>query len=71
MDFDASGLLGGIIHNGKKPGVDPVWSCIGHFCIKGAKGHHPTYHRQTIKVQCFPLYSVIKALGNPTIHYLR
>ena len=22
-----------------------------------------------IRVQCFPLYSVLMALGNPTIHY--
>ena len=29
------------------------------------------YKRRTIKLQCFPLYSVLKALGNPTVHYLR
>ena len=29
------------------------------------------YKRRTIKLQCFPLYSILKALGNPTVHYLR
>ena len=29
------------------------------------------YTRRTIKAQCFPLYSILKALGNPTVHYLR
>ncbi|TRY67100.1 hypothetical protein TCAL_14697 [Tigriopus californicus] len=27
------------------------------------------YHRRTIKAQCFPLYSVLLALGNPKVDY--
>ena len=38
--------------------------------IPGAEDIHP-YKRRTIKAQCFPIYSILKALGNPTVHYLR
>ena len=71
VDFDASGLLGGIIHKNRKPGCDPD-DGLG---IPGLQIPDPEpyqkYHRRTIKAQCFPLYSVLKALGNPTVHYLR
>jgi len=62
VDFDASGLYGGIIYNGQKPGYDP--SISGYRLRK-----NQPYQRRTIKMQCFPLYSVLKALGNPTVHY--
>ena len=64
VDFDASGLFGGIIHEGRKPGVDPK-----EFGFR-IKKNFP-YKRRTIKVQCFPLFSILMALGNPTVHYLR
>ena len=64
VDFDASGLYGGIIYNGQKPGYDP--SISGYRLRK-----NQPYQRRTIKMQCFPLYSVLKALGNPTVHYFR
>ena len=65
VDFDVSGLFGGIIHDGQKPGADPTK-------LRGFRvGQKPDYERRTIKVQCFPLFSIIKALGNPTVHYLR
>ena len=64
VDFDASGLYGGIIYNGQKPGYDP--SISGYRLRK-----NQPYRRRTIKLQCFPLYSVLKALGNPTVHYFR
>ena len=71
VNFDASGLLGGIIYEGRKPGSDPD-SGLG---IPGLStpGGEPRYNykRRIIKLQCFPLYSVLKALGNPTVHYLR
>ena len=76
MDFDASGMLGGIIHEGKKPGSDEVkgdkiTKFKGmSFKIPGAQDKFP-YKRRTIKTQCFPLYSILKALGNPTVHYFR
>jgi len=37
------------------------------------EGEGPTNYnikgRKTIKVQCFPIYSVLAALGNPTVDY--
>ena len=73
VDFDASGLLGGIIHQGKKPGVDQVSGDViksfgGSVVIPGAQDLFP-YQRRTIQTQCFPLYSILKAIGNPTVHY--
>ena len=64
VDFDASGLYGGIINEGQKPGIDPK-----RFGFRIRK--NLPYERRTIKVQCFPLYSILMALGNPTVHYLR
>ncbi|XP_040581290.1 protein Star [Lepeophtheirus salmonis] len=55
VEFDASGLFGGIIGSKDRlPGND----------------FDPTVYRRRIRVQCFPLYSIIMALGNPAIHYL-
>ena len=56
VNFDAASLLGGIITNGKRPGIDKCGWC-------------PPYERKTIETQCFPLYSILQALGNPTVHY--
>lgn len=28
------------------------------------------FSRRTISIQCFPLYSILLALGNPTVHYM-
>ena len=58
VNFDVASTLGGIIHHGKKPGLDKCPWC-------------PPFKRRTIKTQCFPLYSILQALGNPTVHYLR
>ena len=65
VDFDASGLFGGIIHEGQKPGIDPT-KLFGYHV-----GKTPDYERRTVQLQCFPLFSILKALGNPTVHYLR
>lgn len=27
------------------------------------------YHRRTIRMQCFPVYSVLLAMGNPVVDY--
>ena len=40
----------------------------GRFKIPGAQDRFP-YQRRTIQTQCFPLYSILKAVGNPTVHY--
>ena len=61
VDFDVSGLFGGIINEGQKPGANP-----GKVHPKNGN-----YERRTIKVQCFPMFSILQALGNPTVHYLR
>ena len=39
-----------------------IYSCT---CIYYSHGHT----MRTIKVQCFPIYSVLKAIGNPRIDY--
>ena len=64
VDFDASGPFGGIINEGQKPGID-----LDRFEFDFQKNY--PFERRTIKVQCFPLYSILIALGNPTVHYLR
>ena len=71
VDFDASGLLGGIIYKNRKPGFDPEAGMgIPGLHIPNGEPYRK-YTRRTIKAQCFPLYSILKALGNPTVHYLR
>eukprot|EP00096_Caligus_rogercresseyi_P014241 TRINITY_DN673_c0_g1_i1.p1 TRINITY_DN673_c0_g1~~TRINITY_DN673_c0_g1_i1.p1 ORF type:complete len:306 (-),score=87.01 TRINITY_DN673_c0_g1_i1:282-1199(-) len=55
VEFDASGLHGGIIgKDGEEPGNDM----------------DKAVDRRKIRVQCFPLFSILMALGNPTVHYL-
>ncbi|CAB4069581.1 unnamed protein product [Lepeophtheirus salmonis] len=60
VSFDASGLIGGIIEPDKiKPGdID-----------RPPDLNRRWYHRRTIKVQCFPFYSILMAIGNPRIDY--
>ena len=55
VKFDAAGLIGGIIHKGREP---------GGFVPDNVK---LPYDRRTIEMQCFPLYTVLMALGNPTV----
>lgn len=64
IQFDAAGLLGGIIHKGRNPG-----GIVLDSEIFGDIPTHETstYNRRTVKMQCFPLYSVLLALGNPTV----
>ena len=66
VDFDAADLIGGIINDGKKPGEE-----VGlGVQIEGAFVPYK-YMRRTIQTLCVPVYSIIKAIGNPTIHYFR
>ena len=64
VEFDVAGLIGGIIHKGRQPGglsADPdVFDKVPEHVMKRLT-------RRTIELQCFPLYSVLMALGNPTI----
>ena len=65
VDFDAASIFGGIIVNGRpKPGESiPITDRdrIQKIVQKT---------RRTIKMQCFPLTSIVYALGNPVIDYL-
>ena len=40
----------------------------GGIVIPGAQDRFP-FKRRTIKTLCFPLYSILIAIGNPTVHY--
>ena len=72
VDFDAAGMLGGIIQNGRKPGIDEVKSDQIRFGlnIPGAQDRFP-YKRRTIRKLCLPLATMLKAIGQTTVHYLR
>ena len=66
VDFDAVAEYGGIVNfvNGikKAPGD------INNKNISAFFAGIPSWVR-TIKLQCFPLYSVLQALGLPTVDY--
>ena len=64
VDFDAMAEYGGIINN-----VDGVKKIPGNINTNYTSAYLGPSWRKTIKVQCFPLYSVLKALGIPTVHY--
>ena len=61
VKFDAAGLIGGIIYKGREPGGD-----LESFHNVPAVPNL-SFNRRTIEMQCFPLYSVLMALGNPTV----
>ena len=52
VDFDACGLIGGIIHNGVKLADDEAFDVYVNY----KKAHN----QRTIKVQCFPLYRLMQ-----------
>ena len=71
VEFDAAGLLGGIIYKDRKPGgstkkIDPAQKLgpgiHGDFKYLGCE-----FERRTVKSLCFPLYSILLALGNPIV----
>jgi len=77
VDFDAAGLLGGIIHEDLKPGGDMsqdpeevAKKLLGASAISNVGFLGDEYERKTVKSLCFPLYSILLALENPTVHYL-
>eukprot|EP00095_Tigriopus_kingsejongensis_P007423 maker-scaffold955_size76929-snap-gene-0.16 protein:Tk07423 transcript:maker-scaffold955_size76929-snap-gene-0.16-mRNA-1 annotation:"protein star-like" len=67
VEFDAAGLFGGIINpdNEHKPADFDIPKGADPDAWKTMLG----YNRRTIRVQCFPFYSIMMALGNPTVHY--
>ena len=77
VNFDAAGLIGGIIHDGKRPAgpednkmSENIQMGGMNFVLEGAyRGFD--YERRDVKVLCFPFYSILMALGNPTVHYFR
>ena len=54
VQFDVAGTLGGIINNGIKPGENKCLQC-------------KPFVRRTVSMECFPLFSILQALGNPTV----
>ena len=60
MDFDVSNYVSGLILEGK---IKPSMMDSDFYEKK------PKDYEREIKVQCFPLYSVLKALENPKIDY--
>ena len=65
VDFDAARIFGGIIVDGRpKPGEN--------IPIKNRNRIQEIVNktRRTIKMQCFPLATIVYALGNPKIDYL-
>ena len=77
MNFDVAGLLGGIIHEDRKPGgADVTIEDAAKRLGVGIQGNNlgflgDEFERKTVKSLCFPLYSILLALGNPTVHYFR
>ncbi|TRY79387.1 hypothetical protein TCAL_16065 [Tigriopus californicus] len=68
VEFDAAGVYGGIINprNEHKPAdIDRITHM--HRKVLDALSR---FTRRTISIQCFPLYSILLALGNPTVHYM-
>ena len=77
VNFDVAGLLGGIIHEDRKPGGKDITieNAVKRLGVDiqgddlGFLGGE--FERKTVKSLCFPLYSILLALGNPTVHYFR
>lgn len=70
VKFDAMGLFGGIENGGVKPG-DITTGGLKEEAITKDKSspYYTPYPRKTLHLQCFPVYSVLLALGNPTVDY--
>ena len=68
--FIISGLLGGIINGKFKPSDSHQVYVKSQKRVKMFKSKLPPYEPYTIQMQCLPLTSIIKAMGNPTIDYL-
>lgn len=63
-NFDNIAFWGGIINSNKN-------KMPGDIRKETTTEDYPSsYKRRLIKVQCFPLYSVLSALGQPTVDYL-
>lgn len=62
VDFDAMAEYGGIINH-----IDGVKKVPGDINLNNTF-YKPTW-RKTFKIQCFPVYSVLRALGLPSVDY--
>ena len=78
VNFDVAGLLGGIIHEDRKPGGKDITieNAVKRLGVDIQGNAHlgflgDEFERKTVKSLCFPLYSILLALGNPTVHYFR
>ena len=64
VDFDAAAECGGIINY-----VDGIKKAPANINNNYTSSYLGPSWRKTLKVQCFPLYSVLQALGLPTVNY--
>lgn len=65
VDFDAHLFNGGIINS-----LDPERSKPGDIGQNPNRPIPKVINKRTLKIQCFPLQAVLKAIGNPKIHYM-
>jgi len=79
VSFDMAGIIGGIINGKFKPGGpdEDDREIRRRRKSKNLRDEDlvytdelKRYGRQTMEMQCLPLTSIIKAMGNPTIDYL-
>lgn len=61
VDFDVSGVHGGVFEGELKPS-ERVERHAGYFDRFGEE-------RKVMKMQCFPLYSILKAIGKTKVDY--
>ena len=64
VEFDAAGAIGGIVNQGREPGGLQFRS---HIFQNLPETFEYPFHRRPIRMQCFPLFSVLMAMGNPTV----
>ena len=69
IDFDAAGAYGGIINGQMKPGELPSKE-KDYYRKRYNKKYKFNYDRRTLKMHCLPFNSIMRAMGNPVIHYL-
>ncbi len=68
IEFDAAGIVGGIINGKFKPADVYEERKEALERDPGYKSLY-TWERRTIRMQCFPVYSILMAIGNPVVDY--
>ena len=70
VDFDAAGLVGGIINGQFKPAEDTVQYKLEKRKFDPNFKFQFEFERRTLRLECLPLTSLILAMGNPTVDLL-